>query len=84
MATKLRKPKPRAGAPTRSTAEDLLPNLRDTGAKVRMRVVLELDVEEDNFDREAFNERTVEVMRQMEHDDLGEIVYLTTEEIVPS
>lgn len=56
--------------------------LRDTGAKVRMRVVVEIDVDDDSYSRDTFNEHVIETVRGLEEDNRGEIVFLTTEELV--
>lgn len=79
-----KKPKTRAGVATRpgSTAEDLMQELRDTGAKVRMRIVVEIDVDDDSYSRDTFNEHVIETVRGLEEDNRGEIVFLTTEELV--
>lgn len=56
--------------------------LRDTGAKVRMRIVVEIDVDDDSYSRDTFNEHVIETVRGLEEDNRGEIVFLTTEELV--
>jgi hypothetical protein len=78
----LKKPKPRAGEARRRATEDLTTSLREKGAKVRMRIVLDVDVDEDDFGRDDFNEHVVEAANRLEDELGGTVVLLTTEEIV--
>jgi hypothetical protein len=79
--------KPKRGMlvrPRGSTTEDLTKIVHEArGAKVRMRVVVEVDLDED-FSRDAFNETVVDWARKIENynstgDNEITIVLLTTE-----
>ena len=70
-----------------TTVEDLTKTMREKGVKVRMRVVIEIEVPEDKFARDEFNATVVEWAQTLENFDSGgdgEVVLLTTEELPSS
>jgi hypothetical protein len=67
------------------TREDLTTTFKKDRVteKVRMRVVIEVDLPEDTFSRDAFNETVIEWAKTLENFDAAEdceVVLLTTEE----
>jgi len=74
----------RGSADEHKTREDLTKVVHERAANVRMRVVVEVDVSEEEFARDTFNEVVIDWARTLENFNAQgdcKIVLLTTEEL---